>query len=200
MLNLEIARIDIEDKKIVLKVPEYYLNMDPETIAYYCFYAKNQNDTKLNREYVNIYYNKNQPKPKSNLKLTGRTFFSAASQSVRSRTYSDNASSGLPTLEIGTRGQLKNSESTDKLTINLEEQKSLELEPESHQDCQGAPTPETDEMKVRKAQAKSIIDKPQDIGFIEVPKSKRNQPKKPKKNKRRNKKGKDFHNWTYVNK
>ena len=35
MLNLEISRIDIESKKMVLKVPEYYLNMNPEMISNY---------------------------------------------------------------------------------------------------------------------------------------------------------------------
>lgn len=43
MLNLEIVRVDIDEKKVVLKVPEYYLNMDAEMISNYCFYAKVQN-------------------------------------------------------------------------------------------------------------------------------------------------------------
>mmetsp|Transcript_23692 Transcript_23692/g.21054 ORF Transcript_23692/g.21054 Transcript_23692/m.21054 type:complete len:156 (+) Transcript_23692:690-1157(+) len=97
MLNLEIRRIDIEDKKIVLKVPDYYLNMDPDSIAYYCFYAKSQNETKLTREFINIYYNKNQPQVKTNLKLTSRKFLETSS--TRERTYSDNAASMVPGLE-----------------------------------------------------------------------------------------------------
>lgn len=177
----------------MLKVPEYYLNMDPETIANYCFYAKSQNEKMLTRAYINIYYNKNQPQPKSSLKVTGRTFFGTASQSVRDRTYSDNASFGLPTLEPAPKSQLKSSESTDKLKKALEEEKVFRPMTETpKKQLETVKREESDEIKIKQAEAKKSIEKAPEASFRETPKAKNTPAKKTKKNRKRNKKVSQF--------
>jgi len=186
MLNLEIKRIDIEDKKIVLTVPDYYLKMDPDTISYYCFYAKSQNEKKLTREYINIYYNKNQAEsaPKTNLKLTSRTFFKTTN-SVRERGYSDNSSSIEAGLDTSTKRALKNSESTDKLQNILEEQKTaVPVVGEVVKKVENPPGDNPEELPDeiperthRKRKIKPLIDNQDENGFTEVPRAKRYFPK-----------------------
>lgn len=163
--------------------------MDPETIANYCFYAKSQNEKMLTRAYINIYYNKNQPQPKSSLKVTGRTFFGTASQNVRDRTYSDNASFGLPTLEPAPKSQLKSSESTDKLKKALEEEKVFRPPTETpKKQPELTKKEESDEIKIKQAEAKKTIEKAPEPIFREGPKTKKTPAKKTNKNRKRNKK------------
>lgn len=150
--------------------------MDPETISYYCFYAKSQNDQKLTREYINIYYNKNQAEsaPKTTLKLTSRKFF-GTSYFKRERGYSDNSSSIQTGLDPAITRPLKNSESTDKLQNILEEQKSAlphTSSPPSYHSNTSTP-----ERTPKKKKIKSILDTLDSTGFTEVPKPKRYFPK-----------------------
>ena len=178
--------------------------MDPDSIAYYCFHAKSQNETKLTREYINIYYNKNQPQSaaKTNLKLTSRKFF-GTSQSTRERTYSDNASLMMPGLEPMTGRTMKNSESSDKLQNILEEQKLTvpiktdkmgeisgrkEKNPEEQEVQIDDKNRESDEIKIKKVKIKAMLEKSNDNGFIEVPKSKKYFPKNKKIRKAKNSK------------
>lgn len=168
--------------------------MNPETVAYYCFYSKAQNEKNLTNEYMNIYYNKNQPKAKTNLKLSSRTFFGHTSQSMRDRTYSDNASSALPSLETGFKNQLKNSESTDKLQNALEEEKMTIPQKQQAELSSSATDQASADLSAKKAEAKKMLEKAAEPVFKEVPVPKKGHMKKAKKNKRRNKKNKYFHN------
>lgn len=58
---------------------------------------------------------------KTNLKLTGKSFFSKSALNVRDRTYSGSESMEMPNLETATKNQLKTSESTDNLFNKFEE-------------------------------------------------------------------------------
>lgn len=167
----------------MLKVPEYYLNMDAETIANYCFHAKSQNEKNLTREYINIYYNRNQPQTvqKSNLKLSSRKFFGSASQISRDRTYSDNVSNTLPSLETQARSQLKNSDSNDKLKKEVKQNNRIERNLST----------KVDDTIVRTAEAKRMIERAPECEFREVPSHKKsinNSNKKSKRNRRKHRK------------
>ena len=160
------------------------------------------NEKKLTREYINIYYNKNQPQaaPKCGLKLSSRKFFSSA-HSTRDRTYSDNATCGLPGLDTNPKATLKNSESSDKLKKALEEEKVFKpIKDAFLKKAEAGGSEDSDEVVVRKAEARRMLERAPEPIFREVPKAKKNPTKKNKKGKRRPKKNKDFHNWTYVGK
>jgi len=200
MLNLEISRIDLEDKKMVLKVPEYYLNMDSETIANYCFYAKSQHEKKLTRDYLNIYYNKDKPQIKTNLKLTAKNFFGSSAQNGRDRTYSGNESISMPTLETMSKSLLKSSESTDKLISVVEEQKvsttptPIAKKPDAKNEIvESNSEPSRKKSEIKTSVAKQATKKESAFAC-------KKEAIKQKKIKRKTKKIKDFTHWFFVSK
>ena len=160
--------------------------MDPETIANYWFYAKSQNEKKLTRDFINIYWNK-KPQIKTNLKLTGKTFFSKSALNVRDRTYSGSESIEMPWLETATKYQLKSSESIDNLMNKFEEEKKPSHTDQIRDESNEAVTEEVSEVKTKMHDAKKFIHKAPETFITPAPKSKKI-PKSQNQNKRKNKK------------
>lgn len=53
---MEIERVDVANKKIVLKVPEYYLSMDEPQLDNYCAIAKATQESLMNSAYDDVAY------------------------------------------------------------------------------------------------------------------------------------------------
>lgn len=154
---------------------------------------------KLTRSQLNTFGGGGQTEvTKTKLKYTGKSFF--AKNTTRERTYSGNEVLGMPSLETNLKSRLKTSESSDDLQKVVEEGGNgshLTEIPEQSTIVQHKPTL-SDEAKLKLEDMKRSNQKPNEHGFKDAHRGKKEYPKKQKRGKRKNKKVKDFHNWTYV--